>query len=1049
MPPSLWLRSIVPLVALLFCGSAEAQKMLPARVSLASGDIEMEGPDSQNGTISADGKYVAFKSLANNLVKGDLNGHYDIFRGTPNKGPIELVSITKDGIQANGDCWDPFISGDGNYIVFTSNATNLDPAQTNGKVAVYLKDMTTQSLKCVSAGSNGDSGLGSVNDKGTYVVFQSLGDNLVPNDKNGFRDIFLYDVLGGGTRRVSVVPDGTSVGKEANGGSSQPQISADGKQIVFQSNASNLGPDKDAVSDVYMIQFDLKKIQLISVVEGGILATDGAFDPTVNGDGTYVAFRSSPLDDHGKDVGSGPIYLRDLAQGKTILVSKRIDGGKPAFYCQNPSISRDGNYILYSSDSSHLVKGDQNDSDDAFVYNRQDGKNYLCSVDKNSKQGFRQVGVGTTSRSVSDKPAQGKPGPFACFRTISPEFDPNAKTPALAIYVKDITNGDLRKVSVSTTGFETGGGDGTQATMSEDGKYVAFTSNGGNASPQDFNAANDVFLRDVGAKRTTIVSVNKDGAPGHYGGVVQGDGPFISSDGRFIGFVGRAQNLVDDHPNIADIFYRAVGDKPLTSVTFKAANPSDADSWEPRISRNNDFIVFTSLSTKLFPGTSNKISQVYRYQITTGKLMLISSNAKGEIGNGPSYHPVVSDDGRYVAFESAASNLVTDDKNGVSDIFLRDVDGKKTIRISVDSSGAEVKAGGHNPWISGDGSKVVFDSNSYKLANDSNTNDADPNLACDIFLRKWMATSGDKTELVSKSSEGLQGKGPSQCPWISQDGRYVTFTSLAIGLVAGETGRARQGYRRDLVTGQTLRLSENSNGVAGDADTLAYPIQLDKTNSIALLISAATNLVSNDLNQASDVFEIAISPRFEVSSLVAAPTTLLSGQTGKLTLKLNYPAPKEGLSVTLSSNDVNLKLAQTTVSFVAGTDTAAVNVSAVAPRDMKVATVTAKIGDRAKTVNVTLQPWIQSLDLTPSEVVGGNTVQGTITLVSSAPAEGFTIKLKSGDGAATVNSTVTIKSKTTVTFTIQTSKVTTKKTVKITCTLLDQTITMPLTIKPS
>ncbi|MFM6038282.1 MAG: DUF4347 domain-containing protein [Sphaerospermopsis kisseleviana] len=207
------------------------------RVSTNASGIQGNS-DSGRAAISADGRYVVFQSNATNLVSGDTNGSYDIFVKDLTTNTITRVSTASNGTQGNGSSELPTISSDGRYVVFKSNATNLVSGDTNNSYDVFVKDLTTNTITRVSTASNGtqgniDSSDASISANGRYVVFESTATNLVSNDYNYTRDVFVKDLTTGITTRVSTAADGT----EGDGYSKKTAISADGRYVVFRSLA--------------------------------------------------------------------------------------------------------------------------------------------------------------------------------------------------------------------------------------------------------------------------------------------------------------------------------------------------------------------------------------------------------------------------------------------------------------------------------------------------------------------------------------------------------------------------------------------------------------------------------------------------------------------------------------------------------------------------------------------------------------------------------------------------------------------------------------------
>jgi len=212
--------------------------------ALAAADLgEVEGDgNSCRASLSADGRYVAFGSNASNLVVGDTNGVTDVFVRDRGTGETTRVSVDSAGVEGNHDSHFPSISADGRYVAFMSLASNLVAGDASGTIwQIFVHDRVTSETTRVSVDSAGveanDQRLEpSISADGRYVYFYSYASNLVVSDANGACDVFVHDRVTGETTRVSV----DSAGVEANGGSEQASVSADGRYVTFCSYASNL-----------------------------------------------------------------------------------------------------------------------------------------------------------------------------------------------------------------------------------------------------------------------------------------------------------------------------------------------------------------------------------------------------------------------------------------------------------------------------------------------------------------------------------------------------------------------------------------------------------------------------------------------------------------------------------------------------------------------------------------------------------------------------------------------------------------------------------------
>ena len=203
-----------------------------------------------------------------------------------------------------------------------------------------------------------------------------------------------------------------------------------------------------------------------------------------------------------------------------------------------------------------------------------------------------------------------------------------------------------------------------------------------------------------------------------------------------------------------------------------------SDSYHPALSANGRYIAFQSYATNLVAGDTNGSWDIFVYDRQTGQTSLVSVGSGGVQGNDGSYVPTISGDGRFVAFSSWASNLIAEDTNSTADIFVHDWQTGQTSLISVGSDGAQGNRDSNNPFISADGRYVVF----YSSA--SNFVPMDIDGRTDVFLRDRQT---DITTCVSVSSNGTLGNNTSSYPAISSDGRYVAFYSSASNLVSGDT----------------------------------------------------------------------------------------------------------------------------------------------------------------------------------------------------------------------------------------------------------------------
>ncbi|MCC6578802.1 MAG: PD40 domain-containing protein, partial [Phycisphaeraceae bacterium] len=283
--------------------------------------------------------------------------------------PGGWLNKASDGTTGNGPSYNGQISGDGHSAGFFSYSSNLVPGDTNDAIDVFVRDFVTHQTIRVSVASdgtqaNGISASGPLNYDGRFVTFISLATNLVPNDTNGVFDVFVYDRQTGQTQRVSVASDGT----QANGGSVVSSISADGRFVVFSSAADNLVPnDTNGAKDLFVYDRTTGITQRVNVATDGTQGNANSYKAEISADGRYVAFISGadnlvPGDtNHVADA-----FVHDLVTGQTRRVSMASDGSQADGDSTYVSISADGRIVVFSSFANNLVPGDE-DYSDIFV----------------------------------------------------------------------------------------------------------------------------------------------------------------------------------------------------------------------------------------------------------------------------------------------------------------------------------------------------------------------------------------------------------------------------------------------------------------------------------------------------------------------------------------------------------------------------------------------------------------------------------------------------------------------------------------------------------
>ncbi len=457
-------------------------------------------------------------------------------RSCGKNGRGELREVCLSGAWTDGDCTDPDECTDGEVGQMScpeGSGTRACVAGTWVNGACGRVDSFLISQNGFGAPGADDSFSPSISADGTLVAFHSFANDLVDGDTNDFVDIFVRDLASGTTRRISV----DSAGAQGNGNSFKPRISADGRLVVFYSDATNLVlGDTNGAQDVFLYELASGLIRRVSVTSNGIQGDANSATPSISGDGRIIAFRSlagrlAPND------GPAPfdIFAHDMQSGST----RRIADGNTA----DPQVSPDGRFVAYSSINAKLVSGDTNMRSDVFVYDLTTEQTRIVSVND----------AGTQGNEDAFGPSISVDGKFVAYHSFASNLVNGDTNGAQDVFVHDLTDGTTRRVSVSATG-EQGNGDSTYASITPDGRFVAFTSAASNLVAGDTNGMPDVFVSDLVTGAVRCASLNAWGAPAND----EAGGASITPDGNWLAFHSRATDLMMsiDANSAVDIFVR-------------------------------------------------------------------------------------------------------------------------------------------------------------------------------------------------------------------------------------------------------------------------------------------------------------------------------------------------------------------------------------------------------------------------------------------------------------------------------------------------------------
>jgi hypothetical protein len=408
----------------------------------------------------------------------------------------------------------------------------------------------------------------------------------------------------------------------------------------------------------------------VSVDSSGAQADAGSVFQSISADGRYVAFTSYASNLVGGDTnGTSDIFVHDRATGLTERVSVDSSGAEGNDYSDWPSISSDGRLVAFESAASNLVAGDTNGCVDVFVHDRQTGITERVSVDSSGEEGGWE----------SSGPVISADGQIVAFFSFASNLVANDTNGYSDVFVHNRSTGSTERVSVDSAGAEgddsSGGSDGSFGlATSADGRFVAFASSASNLVAGDSNGTWDIFVRDRSTGLTERVSVDSSGVQANADSGLQ-DGASISADGRIVAFSSYATNLVAGDTNAtSDVFIhdRSTGLTDRVSVDSSGAQGNEG-GWQTTISADGLIVAFESGSSNLVPNDTNGYGDVFTHDRSTGFTMRVSVDSSGAQANDDfSERPAISADGRFVAFDSWASNLVVSDSNGTWDVFVHD-----------------------------------------------------------------------------------------------------------------------------------------------------------------------------------------------------------------------------------------------------------------------------------------------------------------------------------------------------------------------------------------
>ena len=749
---------------------------------------------------------------------------------------------------------------------------------------VERNKLPTGSTTSCSALTVGKCAKRTVSDDGNAVVFASRAPNLVDGDFNNASDIYLWK------RDASVAPPtitvtriSTAGGGDANGDSETPTISPNGQWVAFESKASNLvAGDTNSSADVF-VWSAASGLLMASKAEGsGTQGNLQSFAPSVadNGSVAFTSFANN-LVAPGKTSQFQNVFVRRDPAGaaSTVIVSvgpADVPGGGPS---KEPSISADGNKVAFTSAANNIGDGteDANGEDDVFVRDLTAGTTKRITADLKAFQPAlradggqvayaAELGDSDIRKDIFVAPAGGGGSTLVSGCTPCNDLtDRPAVVPSIANDGKVAFQsaaryeGTVRSDQVwVTSGPVAASKDSTEtnladeaaelASISGNGNFVVFTSAATNLVNGDFNGSEDVFMKDMATKAVTRISQRSDGTEASGFASVPTSPPAISGDGSVVAFSSDSSNLVDNDSNgLTDIFVRAAGGTSRISVGPGGAQ-SNGGSIRPVMSADGRYVAFESVASNLVAGDNNGMPDIFLHDRNTGETKAVTSSVGQAF---PAQNPAISPNGRFIGFESRG--VFTTILATQMSVYRYDT---ATGQFSMASSpqpapGKPAKSAGRPSWdasVADDGS-VAFISRDRDL---TGTAEVAPNdRSDDVFVQRQ---AGGPIAKITVNNAGETGDGDSFDPVISADGNRVVFSTLATNMpaVGADANPDLDVYLRDIAGGRTLLASIGMNGGAPGGPSVSP--SLNRDGSLVAYASRAENLVGDDSNVVQDIF---------------------------------------------------------------------------------------------------------------------------------------------------------------------------------------------------
>jgi Tol biopolymer transport system component len=817
---------------------------------------------SMYGGVSTNGRYVVFESAATDLVAGDTNTNNDIFVRDLLLGTTTLVSVGIGGQPANGASSEAVMTPDGRYVAFISSASNLVAGDTNRIDDVFVRDLVAGTTRLVSVGATQVGAvMGSpvITPDGRYVAFFSTARGLVaavPTSSQG--EIYLCDLVSQTTTWASITAAvlASSYLGLANPPSTHPALSDDGRFVAFKTGWTNglVAPPAPGQAAAMVFIFDTTTATDTIVATNGFppwVQNDDVYGPEMTPDGRFVAFGQEEVIN---GVTNASLQLWDSLAGSNTLVSVNLNGQVSSnSLSHSPALSPDGRFVAFVSNATNLVSNVVSNGFHIYLRDMQSNTTFLVDADTN--------GIGSTDFEGA-VPSLTADGTFVAFSGLDGKLVATDNNKALDVFLRNTTNSTTELVSQRNPAVNTISGNGvslySQFSLSDDGRRITFVSHASDLVPNDTNATMDVFVRDLVTASNLLVSIGTNGSARPGGS----SSPVISGDGRFVAFVSTATNVAPlpsfASSQLANIYLWDLQTRSNILVTLNASRTQsgNSDSSSPRISQDGRYIAYSTIASNL-----GGPAGVYRYDASLRTNVYLPSS----VTNLP---PSMSRDGRFVAYPLSSQQVrVRDILNG-TDVYT--------------SPGVMTSAA-----LSPQGTRLLYRTTNSLVVADLNFNSNIISFVSSVPVQgpcQWSTNdrlfafvtasnavpsglpadsngtndvylydlAGRTLRLVSfNASRTNSGNGPSDSPALSGDGRFVAFRSFATDIVPGISNTPNI-FLYDRLTGSNT-LVTSTVGLRGWTSWASKPV-LSANGGTVTFQSWSFGLVTNDLNRVQDIF---------------------------------------------------------------------------------------------------------------------------------------------------------------------------------------------------